>query len=115
MERRKHLRVRPTPDHEVGVEVVMESGVAKAAVVDVSMGGFGLLVTPALRALKIGETVILRVLLPRTSLIEVQAIVRHVTKLEQGIAGVEFVALSDEATSKLRRYVSELFERGAAV
>ncbi len=99
----------------MAVEVVTEAGVAKAPVVDVSVGGFGLLVTPAIRALKIGETVILRVLFPRAPLTELSAIVRHVTKLEQGIAGLEFVDLSDEAASRLRRYVSEAFERGASV
>jgi hypothetical protein len=108
-DRRRHVRVRPLADYDVRVEVVDGAVFSRVEVVDMSLGGLGILIEPPVDSYQPGAVVDLRLGTPEAEPVRVKAIVRHCAR---GVCGVEFQALAEPATAALRRAVSELLERG---
>ena len=113
-ERRQNVRVRPDHDLPVGLVLVGDAE-TQLDVLDASIGGFGFLYRDAL-ALEVGQTIQVRVTLPRMDAFAATAKVRHV-KSGSGSdrAGIHLPELDEDQTRALRRYVAELFERGLRV
>jgi hypothetical protein len=108
-DRRRHVRVRPTADYDVRVEVVEGALFLRVQVVDVSLGGLGILLEPLVDAYQLGAAVELRLGMPGAEPLRVKAIVRHRAR---GVCGMEFQELGEPALAALRRVVAELLERG---
>jgi hypothetical protein len=108
-DRRRHVRVRPAADYDVRVEVVEGALFLRVQVVDVSLGGLGILIEPPVDAYQLGGALELRLTTPEAEPLRVKAIVRHRAR---GVCGVEFQELSEPALAALRRGVAELLERG---
>ncbi len=114
-ERRQNVRVRPDADLSAGVVLVRESGDVELDVLDASIGGFGFLYRDSLE-LRVGESVEVRVQLPRMDPFDARAMVRHIRSGSgSDRAGIHLQQLSEDQTRALRRYVAELFERGLRV
>lgn len=111
-ERRQHVRVRPTADYEVRVELVDGVIATPLQVVDISVGGLGLLVDGIVSKFGVGRELTLRIASPRAAAVSVKAIVRHVSPIVS-VCGVELVSLGEDARHAIERTVSELLERGA--
>lgn len=101
--------MRPAADYDVRVEVVEGAVFSRVDVVDMSLGGLGILVEPALEGYQLGAAIELRIQTPEAEAVLVRAFVRHRAR---GVCGVEFAELGDAAVAALRRAVSELLERG---
>ena len=114
-ERRRHIRVRPTADHDVVVELRRGDFVELLSVLDISVSGLGLYFGTPLAGLGTGDTLALRIRLPHREPFDVDAVLRHVGGAEGSACGLELVSVSDGDAVALRRYVSELLERGQAV
>jgi c-di-GMP-binding flagellar brake protein YcgR len=108
-DRRKHVRVRLAGDYDVTVEVVDGAVFSRVQVVDLSLGGVGMLIEPPVDRYDLNEALELRISTPEAEPVRVSAVVRHRAR---GICGAEFQGLSEKALSALRRAVSELLERG---
>jgi hypothetical protein len=108
-DRRRHVRVRPAADYDIGVELCEGAVFNRVSVVDVSLGGLGLLVEPPVDQYKTGALMDLRVAPPEVAPFRVTAIVRHAG---QSVCGVEFQNLDGPALAAIRRSVAELLERG---
>ncbi|MBX3186424.1 MAG: PilZ domain-containing protein [Labilithrix sp.] len=109
-ERRRHVRVKPTP--ELPARVVLGDGPVRESldVVDVSLGGFALS-SPALRSTQAGARLALTLALGTGREHAIDVVARW-AKAE--VVGVELVEPAQEVTESLRRYVAELLERGGA-
>lgn len=103
------MRVRPAADYDVRVEVVEGAVFSRVEVVDMSLGGLGILIEPPVDGYQLGAGLELRVGTPEAEPVRVQALVRHRAR---GVCGVEFQNLNEPALNALRRAVSELLERG---
>lgn len=103
------MRVRPAADYDVRVEAVDGAVFSRVEVVDMSLGGLGILIEPPVDTFELGAGVELRIGTPEAEPVRVQAIVRHRAR---GVCGVEFQNLAEPAVNALRRAVSELLERG---
>src|SRR5690606_23732196 len=112
-DRRRHVRVHPTSDYGVDVSVVEGIVYEPAHVVDVSVGGFGLLLEPPFDRFEVGHRLTLRIALPEAPLMVVAAVVRHTTRAT-GIWGVEIDRDDETAMRALSHAVSELLERAAS-
>jgi c-di-GMP-binding flagellar brake protein YcgR len=108
-DRRRHVRVRPLADYDVQVEVVDGAVFSRVQVVDVSLGGVGILSEPPVDSYQLGAAVDLRMSTPEAEPMRVKAFVRHQAR---GVCGMEFQDLGEAAVAALHRVVSELFERG---
>jgi c-di-GMP-binding flagellar brake protein YcgR len=108
-DRRRHVRVRPARDYEVGAQVCEGAVFTRAQVVDLSLGGVALLLEPPLDQYAVGAMVELRFAFPGVAPVRVSASVRHRAR---GVCGTEFRDLSPQAAQSLQRAVSELLERG---
>jgi c-di-GMP-binding flagellar brake protein YcgR len=108
-DRRRHVRVRLAGDYDVRVEVVDGAVFSRIQVVDLSLGGVGMLIEPPVDGYKLNAALELRISTPEAEPVRVPALVRHNAR---GVCGVEFQGLSEAALSALRRAVSELLERG---
>lgn len=108
-DRRRHVRVRPAADYDVVVEVCEGAVFTRCQVVDLSLGGVGLLIEPPVDAYGAGAAFELRVTTPEAESVRVNALVKHCAR---GVCGAEFVEPKEEASIALRRAVSELLERG---
>lgn len=108
-DRRRHVRVRPAVDYDVRVEVVEGAVFSRVEVVDISLGGLGILIEPPVDNYQLGALLELRVATPAAEPVRVAAVVRHRAR---GVCGVEFQRLSDVALAALESVVSELLERG---
>jgi c-di-GMP-binding flagellar brake protein YcgR len=109
-DRRRHVRVRPAADYDVRVEAVDGAVFSRVEVVDMSLGGLGILIEPPVDTFQLGAGIELRIGTPEAAEpVRAQAIVRHRAR---GVCGVEFQNLSEAAVNALRRAVSELLERG---
>jgi len=108
-DRRRHVRVRPTGDYDVRVEIVEGAVFSRAQVVDLSLGGVGMLIEPPVDGYAVQSALELRISTPEAEPVRVSALVRHNAR---GVCGAEFQGLSEAALSALRRAVSELLERG---
>jgi hypothetical protein len=101
--------VRPAADYDVRVELVEGAVFSRVEVVDVSLGGLGILIEPTLDNCQPGAALDLRVGTPDAEPVRVKAVVRHRAR---GVCGMEFQNLDEAAVSALRRAVAELLERG---
>jgi hypothetical protein len=108
-DRRKHVRVRPAGDYDVSVEIVDGAVFSRVQVVDLSLGGVGILIEPPVDRYGLNEALELRISTPEAEPVRVSALVRHRAR---GICGAEFQGLSEKALAALRRAVAELLERG---
>jgi hypothetical protein len=108
-DRRRHVRVRPLADYDVRVEVVDGAVFSRVEVVDMSLGGLGILIEPPMDSYPIGSVIDLRLGTPEAESVRVKAVVRHCAR---GVCGLEFQSLAEPATAALRRAVAELLERG---
>jgi hypothetical protein len=108
-DRRRHVRVRPAADYDVGVEVVDGAVFSRIQVVDLSLGGVGMLIEPPVDRYQVNAVLELRISTPEAEPVRVSAIVRHRAR---GVCGAEFQGLSEAATAALHRAVPELLERG---
>ena len=108
-DRRRHVRVRLAGDYDVRVEVVDGAVFSRIQVVDLSLGGVGMLIEPPVDGYKLNAALELRISTPEAEPVRVSALVRHNAR---GVCGCEFQGLSEVALLALRRAVSELLERG---
>jgi c-di-GMP-binding flagellar brake protein YcgR len=108
-DRRRHVRVRPAADYDVGIELCDGAVFSRLQVVDLSLGGVGLLIEPPIDTYEAGVRFELRVSTPEAKPVRVMATVRHRAR---GVCGAEFQELNEAASSALRRAVGELLERG---
>jgi c-di-GMP-binding flagellar brake protein YcgR len=108
-DRRRHVRVRPAADYDILVELVDGAVFSRVEVVDLSLGGLGILSEPPVDAFQVGAALDLRVATPEAEPMRLKALVRH---RERGVCGVEFQDLGEAAAAALHRAVAELLERG---
>jgi len=108
-DRRKHVRVRPAVDYDVRVEVIEGAVFSRVQVVDMSLGGLGILIEPPVDNYQLDAVLELRIATPAVEEVRAAAIVRHRAR---GVCGVEFQRLSSTALSALESVVVELLERG---
>jgi c-di-GMP-binding flagellar brake protein YcgR len=104
--------VQPTQNYEIRVELVDGFISTPVQVVDLSLGGMGLLVEGVVNSFQVGRSVLLRLGIPALPPVEVRVAVRHVS-MSFGLCGVEFEDQSEQASLTIRRAVSDLFERGS--
>jgi hypothetical protein len=109
-DRRKHVRVRPARDYDVSVEVVEGAVFSRVEVVDLSLGGLGILIEPTVEAYAIGAALQLRIGTPEAEPVRASAVVRHRAR---GVCGMEFQRLDEASLAALHRAVGELLERGS--
>lgn len=114
-ERRQNVRVRPTGDYDIRVDV--GTGVVKTrlAVVNVAVGGVALELAEQLVGLSAGDSIRLGITLPGVPRFETLGSVRYTQGRAGGRCGIHFDKLTDEQQGALSRAVSELLERGFAV
>ncbi len=108
-DRRRHVRVRLAADYDVCVEIVEGAVFSRVQVVDLSLGGVGILIEPPVDGYELGAALELRVATPEAEPVRVSAVVRHRAR---GVCGAEFQRLGEPAVAALRRAVGELLERG---
>ena len=108
-DRRKHVRVRPAVDYDIGVELCEGAIFSRVNVVDLSLGGVGILAEPPMNRYATGAQLELRVSPPEAAPFRVTGVVRHTAR---GVCGVEFQNVDAAAVALLRKSVAELLERG---
>ncbi len=111
-ERRQNVRVRPAADYDIQVEYIAGLLSVKLQVIDLAIGGMGLVVDELFRSARVGSTLPLRITFPDFPQFETEAVVRHCSIEVGGKCGIQLSSLTDEQTSALRRVVAELQERG---
>ncbi len=107
-DRRRHVRVRLAADYDVRVEVIDGAVFSRIQVVDLSLGGVGILIEPPI-VYELHAALDLRISTPEAEPVRVSAIVRHRAR---GVCGAEFLKLTEPAMAALHRAVAELLERG---
>jgi c-di-GMP-binding flagellar brake protein YcgR len=112
-ERRLHVREKPGPETPILVELLGTIRIS-VDVYDISVGGMGFLREGPLAEAKIGSDLRFRITLGEQEPIEVTCNVRHTGSPTRPIVGVQFGALDEDATKRIRAYVSDLLERGAS-
>jgi len=109
-DRRRHVRVRPAGDYDIRIEIVEGAVFSRVQVVDLGIGGVGMLLEPPVDGYAPNAALELRISTPEAEPVRVSALVRHCAR---GVCGAEFEGLSEAALAALRRAVSELLERGS--
>jgi hypothetical protein len=111
-ERRQNVRVRPAADYDVRIDY--EDGLVKVqlSVMDVAVGGVGLVVDELFAELKAGAQIRLGVTLPNFPPFETSASLRYSQGKAGGRCGIHFANLTEDQQAALSRTVSELLERG---
>jgi hypothetical protein len=114
-ERRRHVRLKPSPELPARAALVGEGPLREAVdVVDVSLGGLALS-SPAFAGATLGSRMKLTISLDagdgRTSEHVVDVVTRWV---RAEIIGVELTDASEATMQALGHYVGELLERGAS-
>ena len=112
VERRRDVRVRPAADYEVKVELEVRGLPTSLQVVDISLGGIGILVSHLLGELAVGDELKLKMSVNGGEPFAVEAVIRHTGPPGFGVCGAQFRDLSDAARTAIRRCVSDLLERG---
>jgi c-di-GMP-binding flagellar brake protein YcgR len=113
-ERRRYARVRPAADYDVRVQLDRHGQTQLVAVVDLSLGGFGFLLSGTLETCAVGELLDLNIETPSGAPLSARGVVRHVSR-SRGVCGVELQNLSPRAGQELRASVEELLARGHGV
>lgn len=111
-ERRKNVRVRPTADYNIGVELGGGLVRVQLSVIDAAVGGVSLVVVEQLLPYTQGSEIRLAVTLPGFPRFETVASVRYRQAELGGRCGVHFDHLTEEQQTALSRAVAELLERG---
>ena len=111
-ERRQNVRVHPVADYDIVVEYVSGLVTVRLQVVDIAIGGIGLLADELFVGAAVGSPLPLRLTFPGAAKFETAAEVRHCSKAVGGKCGVALPALSDEQRTTLQHAVGELQERG---
>ena len=111
-ERRKNVRVRPSPDYDIKVE--FEEGLVKVrlSIIDLAVGGVGVMVDDLFASSPAGTPLHLTVTLPEFETFATNATLRHSTGQAGGRSGFHFAELTPEQQRAWSRAVSELLERG---
>lgn len=111
-ERRQYVRVRPTADYEIRVEVRTGEIREGMLLVDLSVGGVKLLLSSTIESVPIGGEVELRLQAPRDPPCEIRAALRY-RSVALGTCGLQFLEPSEAALRLLRHAVGDLLERGS--
>jgi hypothetical protein len=114
-ERRQNVRVRPTGDYDIGIDVGAGIVKARLSVVNVAVGGVALVLTEQLVGMAVGDEIRLGVALPGVQRFETFGSLRYSQGRVGGRCGIHFDKLTEEQQTALSRAVSELLERGCAV
>ena len=77
---------------------------SRVDVVDLSLGGLGILIEPPIDSYELGAPLELRIGTPEAEPVRVKAAVRHRAR---GVCGVEFQNLDDAALAALRRVIAD--------
>ena len=110
-DRRRHVRVKPSPELPVRVSLAGDGLLREALdVMDLSVSGLALS-SPALANLKPGERLRLHVTLGGNAEHAVDVVARWIS---QDGAGVELVDPLPSTVQQLARFIAELLERGAS-
>lgn len=110
-ERRRHVRVKPSPDLPVRVALASDGLLREALdVMDLSVGGLALS-SPALASTKPGDRFRIHLTLGTGREHAVEVVTRW--KSAEG-AGVELVDPPPSTAQELGRYIGELLERGGS-
>ena len=96
-------------DYDVSAEVCEGAVFTRAQIVDLSLGGVGLLMEPPVDAFEVGQTLELRLNTPEAEPVRVLIVVRHQAR---GVCGAQLEQPGAAAAAALQRAVSELLERG---
>jgi len=111
-ERRQNVRVHPAADYDILVEYVSGLVSVRLQVVDIAIGGIGLIVDELFAGAAIGSPLPLRLTFPEAPKFETVAEVRHCSRQAGGKCGVALPALKDDERALLHHAVAELQERG---
>lgn len=110
-ERRRHVRLKPTPDLPVRVALAGDGLLREGLdVIDLSVGGLALS-SPALASTKPGDRLRLHLTLGTSAEHAIEVVTRWTSR--DGI-GVELVEPSAQMAHELQRYIAELLERGGS-
>lgn len=111
-ERRQNVRVRPTADYSIRIE--LGSGIVKVQlfVLDVAVGGVAVEISEHMLGLPVGSELRLGISLPGVPRFETIATLRHTQGRLGGRCGFHFDKLTNAEQSALSKAVSELLERG---
>lgn len=106
------MRVRPTADYDVEVWILDGIVAEQVGVVDIGVGGLGLLLDGVpVRILEQG-IMRLRIVFSGSDPFEVDATVRHVSP-RWGVCGVQLDPSDEKVAHALQHAVSELLERAS--
>ena len=108
-DRRRHVRVRPSADYDIQAAVCEGTVFTTVQIVDLSLGGIGLLLEPPIDSVAMGGSFELKISTPESSPVRARVVVRHQAR---GVCGAQFETLSEKASLAIGRAVSELLERG---
>lgn len=111
-ERRQNVRVRPAADYNVGIDYGEGIVREQLAVLDVAVGGVGLMVGEPLLGLPAGAEIRVGVTLPGVPRFVTRGTVRYTQGRLGGRCGVHLDKLTEEQQTALSKTVSELLERG---
>lgn len=111
-ERRQNVRVRPAADYDIRVDYVDGMVSVRLQVLDVALGGMGLVVDELFAHRAAGDELELCVTFPGMAQFTTRAEIRHTSGKPGGVCGIRLGRLTDEQVQALRRAVGELQERG---
>jgi c-di-GMP-binding flagellar brake protein YcgR len=111
-ERRQNVRVRPAADYDIRVDYVDGLVSVRLQVLDLALGGMGLVVDELFAEHAAGESLELRITFPQMAPFTTRAEIRHTSGKAGGVCGIRLGQLTDEQAQALRRAVGELQERG---
>jgi len=111
-ERRQNVRVHPAADYDIVVEYVSGMVSVRLQVLDIAIGGLGLIVDELFVGSAIGAPLPLRITFPGAPKFETTAEVRHCSREPGGKCGVALPNLTEDERTHLHRAVAELQERG---
>lgn len=111
-ERRRHVRLKPTPDLPVYVALAGDGLLRESLdVIDLSVGGLALSSSPALAGTQPGQRLKLHLTLGKSAEHAVEVVARWTSSV--GV-GVELVDPPAKMAQELTKYIAELLERGAS-
>jgi hypothetical protein len=104
--------VRPAAEDDVKVALTLGGVTAPLRVVDISVGGMGVLLSELLAGCKVGDEVALSVSVRGGTDLPMRASIRHIGASGFGVCGLLFLDPSEGACAAIRRCVSDLLQRG---